>query len=65
MASDKIPDRRQRSGFRGGIAEENVVKVYHELSDAFGNPLTSSRTFNSKERDARRAYELNGAPPYL
>lgn len=49
-ASDLIPQRKR--GIQAGVSEEKVVKIYHELTDSFGNPLKSSKTFNLKEKEA-------------
>jgi len=41
----------RKRGIDAGIAKENVVKIYHELTDSFGHPLRSSKTFNLKEKE--------------
>lgn len=62
--SDLIPSKKR--GIQAGIAEESVVKIYHELTDSFGNPLKSSKTFNLKDKEAQEAIQLKkGAPAYL
>ena len=47
-STDKIPMRKR--GIEAGISRENVVKIYHELTDSFGNPLRNSKTFNLKDK---------------
>ena len=46
--------------------DQNVIKIYHELTDSFGNPLRNSKTFNLKDKqDQETAKLIKGAPAYL
>jgi len=47
-ASDRIPCRKRL--YKGEQEKQQVVKIYHELTDDFGNPLRNSKTFNLREQ---------------
>lgn len=47
-ASERIPNRKRPMN-QVQNADINVVKIYHELTDDFGNMLRDSKTFNLKD----------------
>ena len=63
--SEKIPARK-RGGIESGIVKDNVVKIYHELTDSFGNPLKTSKTFSLEEKQNKESIKaIKNAPAYL
>ena len=50
-ASERIPNRKRPMNPVQN-ADMNVVKIYHELTDDFGNMLRDSKTFNLKDSQA-------------
>ena len=64
--TDRIPMMSQDIRGINNRPETNVVKIYHEMTDDFGNIIRDQRTFNMKDaKDREYLGGIRNAPAYL
>lgn len=66
FAGDKIPHRGHDIRGINSKPDANVVKIYHEMTDDFGNVIRDARTFDLKDNQASECLSgVRNAPAYL